>query len=166
MSLHGTLMENQNKHQADDMVGRDQHEPMIKEMTIITGLDPEDDLHKLHTRVEIVIRMKAMVTINISTEADLANGTRGVIKDIILDHWEELERSELDSSVVTLIYPPAMTMFMLLESSFPQFEGLGKGEILIFPLEHNFQITTSTSKKVTIHHQQYTLTPRYAFMLR
>ena len=37
--------------------------------------------------------MKAMVMINIPTEADLANGTRGVVTNIILGHREQLDRT-------------------------------------------------------------------------
>jgi hypothetical protein len=35
--------------------------------------------------MEVAIGMKAMVIINIATEADLANGTRGMVTDIVLD---------------------------------------------------------------------------------
>ena len=52
-----------------------------------------------------------MVTMNISTEADLANGTRGVINDIILDHRERLGKKEIESGNLTLVYPPTMIIF-------------------------------------------------------
>ncbi|KAJ3870716.1 hypothetical protein F5051DRAFT_312463, partial [Lentinula edodes] len=39
-------------------------------------------------RVEIAIGMKAMVLLNIATEANLANGTRGVVEGIVLDDRE------------------------------------------------------------------------------
>lgn len=53
----------------------------MEEMTIAAGHDPEEDLHQLHTRIEIAVGMKAMVMINIPTKVDLANGTRGVVTD-------------------------------------------------------------------------------------
>ncbi|KAF9530310.1 hypothetical protein CPB83DRAFT_851365 [Crepidotus variabilis] len=40
---------------------------------------------KLTDRVEIAIGMKIMVVLNVATEANIANGTRGTITDIILD---------------------------------------------------------------------------------
>ncbi|KAJ3924427.1 MAG: hypothetical protein NXY57DRAFT_875562, partial [Lentinula lateritia] len=39
-------------------------------------------------RVELAVGMKAMVVLNIATEADLANGTRGTIMKIVLDDRE------------------------------------------------------------------------------
>ena len=51
----------------------------------ISLLDPESNLWKLHTKIKMAVGMKAMVTMNISTDADLVNRTRGVLTDIILD---------------------------------------------------------------------------------
>lgn len=52
-----------------------------------------------------------MVTMNISTEVDLVNGTQGVINDIVLDHREHLGKKEIESGNITLVYPPAMIGF-------------------------------------------------------
>ena len=151
--------------QAEDKVGKNRHEPTLEEMTIIAGVDPEEELRKLHTRTEIAIGMKAMVTVNIATEADLANGTRGIITDIILDPREILERSEVEDGVVTLVHPPAMIVFKPLVSSFPKFGGLAEGEIPLFPAEHTFKINTSAIQKVLVNRRQYNLTGGYAFTL-
>ena len=97
--------------QAEDTVGKDRHQPSMEEMTIIAGLDLKDDLRRLHTQLKIAIGMKAMVTMNISTEADLANGTQGVINDIVLDHRERLGKKEIESGNLTLVYLPAMIVF-------------------------------------------------------
>ena len=40
----------------------------------------ENDTKKLADRIEIAIGMKAMILFNLSTDADIANGTRGTIK--------------------------------------------------------------------------------------
>jgi hypothetical protein len=37
-----------------------------------------------------------MVTLNITTEADLANGSRGTIEDIVLDPREEINGARHD----------------------------------------------------------------------
>ena len=78
-------------------------------------------LWSFHTRIEIAVGMKAMVMINISTDTDLANGTRGAITDIILDHREQLDKSEIENGIITLMYTPAMTVFKPIESTFPKF---------------------------------------------
>ncbi len=45
----------------------------------------EKKMGRIPDMLEIALGMKAMVTINITTESDLANGTRGTIEDLILD---------------------------------------------------------------------------------
>ena len=64
-----------------------------------------------------------------------------------------------------LMHPSAMIIFKPIKSTFPKFDGLDEGEIPLFPSEHNFQISTSSRKKVKFHCQQYTLTPGYTFTL-
>ena len=39
-----------------------------------------------------------------------------------------------------------------LVSSFPKFDGLVEGEILLFPAEHTFKIKTSANQKVLVNH--------------
>ena len=151
--------------QAEDKVGKNRREPTLEEMTIIAGVDPEEELRKLHTRIEIAIGMKAMVTVNIATEANLANGTRGIITDIILDPREILERSEAEDGVVTLVHPLVMIVFKPLVSLFPKFGGLAEGEIPLFPAEYMFKINTSAIQKVLVNRRQYNLTGGYAFTL-
>ena len=106
-----------------------------------------------------------MVTINISTKANLTNGTRGVITYIILDHWESVEAHEVQNGLVTLIYPPEMIVFKPLVSSFPKFDGLVEGKIPLFPAEHTFKNKMSANQKVLVNHRQYNLTSGYAFMI-
>ena len=91
-----------------------------------------------------------MVTMNISTEADIVNGTRGVINDIVLDHRECLGKKEIESGNLTLVYPPAMIVFRPLEATFPRFDGFEDGEIPLFPSEYTFKITTSTGPKKSL----------------
>jgi hypothetical protein len=45
---------------------------------------------RLPDRVEVAVGMKAKVTLNVSTEADLANGSRGEIVGV----WEVKEASD------------------------------------------------------------------------
>jgi hypothetical protein len=54
--------------------------------------------------------MKAMILVNLSSEAEIANGTRGTIRDIMLDAREEALNINEDNSV-RLQYPPALILF-------------------------------------------------------
>ena len=149
--------------QAEDVVGKERRQPTLEEMTIVASLDPEDDLRRLHTRIEVAIGMRAMVTMNISTEADLANGTWGTVTDIFLDPREQLESSEVEKGVVMLLYPPAMVIFKPLHSTFPIFDGFEDGEIPFFPSKYTFRIMTSSGQKCSVSRRQYNLTLGYAF---
>jgi len=42
--------------------------------------------------------MKVMVTLNLATEADLANGSRGIITDIVLDPREDVSLADVNES--------------------------------------------------------------------
>jgi hypothetical protein len=46
---------------------------------------PQEDLGGLPHRIELAVGMKAMVMANVAMEANLANGSQGVITDIVLD---------------------------------------------------------------------------------
>jgi hypothetical protein len=53
-----------------------------------------------------------MVTLNVATEADLANSSRGTPEDIVLDPREEINGARHDQDgVVWLQYPPVMILF-------------------------------------------------------
>jgi ATP-dependent exoDNAse (exonuclease V) alpha subunit len=93
---------------------------------------------KLPGQLELVVGMKAMVTMNIATEADLANGTRGEIIDIVLDPMELDPRRDEETSIM---------------------EGLPDGVIPIFPSEIKFNIPHQGQ---TIRHLP-TITAGYAF---
>jgi hypothetical protein len=54
----------------------------------IAALD-DQKTGKLLATIHVAIGMKAMVLLNIATEADIANGTQGVIQDIVLDERED-----------------------------------------------------------------------------
>lgn len=61
---------------------------------------------KLTKLIHLAVGMKAMVLLNIATEADIANGTRGPVEKILLDKREELEGLKADENGdVHLKYP-------------------------------------------------------------
>jgi hypothetical protein len=90
-------------------IDRDGSEDLSMEAKLaIAGLE-DKKTGKLPATVQMAIGMKAMVLLNVATEADIANGTRGEIQDIILDEREgSLVRNE-DGSI-KLKYPPLPTI--------------------------------------------------------
>jgi ATP-dependent exoDNAse (exonuclease V) alpha subunit len=95
---------------------------------------------KLPGQLELVVGMKAMVTMNIATEADLANGMRGEIINIVLDPRELNPHRDEETSVTRLQYLPAMILFKPYHYTFGRLEGLPDGVIPIFPSEIKFNI--------------------------
>ena len=118
-----------------------------------------DDTNHLPHKVELVIGMKAMVTMNISTETDLANGLRGVVEDIILDPREKIDINH--ATTIQLQYPPAAILFKPLFSHKHKFPGLPEGTVPIFPTKKKFKLGGRSG--VCIEREQFALTPAYAF---
>jgi len=96
-------------------------------------------LSKKHTR-KLPGRLELMVTMNIATEADLENGARGEIVDIVLDPREFNPHRDEETSLTRLQYPPAMILFKPYHYTFGRLEGLLDGVIPIFPSEIKFNI--------------------------
>lgn len=75
----------------------------------VAGLK-EKDTKNLSDMIEIAVGMKAMILVNLSTEGEVANSTRGTIHNIILDPRETTGEPGDDGSI-RLTYPPALIMF-------------------------------------------------------
>ncbi|KAF5331245.1 hypothetical protein D9611_013149 [Ephemerocybe angulata] len=105
--------------------------------------------------------MKAMVLTNVATEADVANGTRGVIESIWL-HPEE-EPTVLEDGVVVLRHMPPVIFFQPNEKTAARFPGVKAGLIPISPVTASFQVTNGMGQKITVKRTQYALTGAYAF---
>jgi len=117
---------------------------------------------KLPTTIQMAIRMKAMVLLNVATEANIVNGTRGEIQDIILDEREEPSMpNELGS--ITLKYPPAMILFKPDKESTLTFPGLPTGIIPLTPSQFKYTVRGRSGKKYKIERRQYAMTAGYAF---
>lgn len=103
--------------------------------------------------------MKLMLLTNVATEADLANGTRGIVTDIILDPREG-ELTVDAEGLTRLKYPPAMILFKPEKCTLPPIPGLPHGTIPLFPKK-----TAITIKKgrhtLTVQRLQYCLTGGY-----
>ncbi|GAW02204.1 ATP-dependent DNA helicase PIF1 [Lentinula edodes] len=113
-------------------------------------------------RVEIAVGMSAMVLANISTEADLANGTRGTVTHIILDDREPVEHEERDGATM-LRYPPACIFFKPDGDTAVRLKGCPEGLLPIVPQEAKFSVPVNETGSRTITRRQLALTPGYAF---
>jgi len=88
---------------AEDRMSKTEEEVPLCACVKIAGRD-DRGAGNLEEIVEIAVGMKAMIVMNISTEANIANGTRGVIKDIILDPREQATLPNEDGAIC-LKYP-------------------------------------------------------------
>ena len=127
----------------------------------IAGLT-DNKTGKLPDLVQMAIGMKAMVLLNLATEADIANGTRGEIQDIILDEREETSAIDEDGAI-RLKYPPAMILFKPDKGTKLTFQGLPPGVIPLTPSLAKFTVTSRTKKTFKIVRRQYAMTAGYAF---
>lgn len=119
------------------------------------------DTGNLQDKIQIAVGMKAMVKVNYALEADIANGTRGRIEDIILDP-REVNIEEDENGDVELKYPPALIMFRPDKKTQVTFEGISPGLIPITPSSTTFTVKTDNARfKIT--RRQFALTPGYAF---
>jgi ATP-dependent exoDNAse (exonuclease V) alpha subunit len=112
--------------------------------------------------VQMAIGMKAMVLLNLATEANIANGTRGEIQDIILDEWERPSIPDEDGAI-KLKYPPAMILFKPDKKTKLTFQGLPPGVIPLTPSLASFSVKGRTEKSFKVARRQYTMTAGYAF---
>ena len=132
--------------------------PLTNSQRLAVAHLKQDDTKKLPHKIEIVKGMQAMVLQNISTDSDLANGTRGIVDDIILD---PREGHHAPCSTVRLQYPPAAILFRPLTGRGHSFPGLAKGIVPIFPIRTRFRIGSRTG--ALVDREQFALTPAYTF---
>ncbi|KAJ6580050.1 hypothetical protein DFH09DRAFT_1444451 [Mycena vulgaris] len=119
---------------------------------------------KLDEHVEIAIGMRGMVLMNLSTEGDLANGTRGEIVEIKFNMHEPLPLEEdAVTGSIRLKFPPAVVFFKPDKCSFPRFHGLPDGVIPIVPSKRPFSIKSESGGTITINRRQMAMTAGYAF---
>jgi hypothetical protein len=148
---------------AEDTVGNERVPTHMEQKAILATLKL-DDTRKLPFRVEVAIGMEVMVTLNIATEADLANGSRGTVKNIVLDPREVLCDMDVgEDGVIWLQYPPAMILFQPFHHKFPPFPGFEPGLIPIFPSELGFSISYHGNSSTKIIRRQYPLSAAYSF---
>ncbi|KEP49496.1 putative ATP-dependent DNA helicase PIF1, partial [Rhizoctonia solani 123E] len=112
--------------------------------------------------------MPVLVTANVETGVDVANGSRGIIDDIVV-HGDEVTNDNPPGHIheppeLHLKRPPACVLAKLLRTRAAPIGNLGEGVIPIVPTQSRFQLTVpGQSKKITICREQIPLIPAYAF---
>src|SRR6266481_4261192 len=86
-----------------------------------------------------------MVTFNVETDLDIANGSRGKITKIVLDERET--GFTPTPSIVELAYPPAYILVKMNRTKAVQLAGLEKNVLPLVPLERTFTITHGKGQK-------------------
>ncbi|KAJ3008597.1 hypothetical protein NUW54_g3090 [Trametes sanguinea] len=119
----------------------------------------------LPDEVELAIGMQVMVTTNIETDLDVANGARGEVVKIIL-HPDEPEHG--DEPVVRLQYPPVYILVRLHRTRATRLEGLEERVIPVEPVRATMQIQvkprgSSKSVRRSVQRRQFPITGAYAF---
>lgn len=94
------------------------------------------------TNLELCIGMKVMVTFNVETDLDIANGARREIIEIVFDEREST--LSIPQSTVRLEYPPVFVLIKMLSMKMMQLEGLSKNVVPLMPLERTFTIIEGT----------------------
>jgi hypothetical protein len=134
--------------------------PDKKTRHAIAGLR-DDATRNLKMRVELAVGMKAMVVLNIATEADLANGTRGTVQGFVLDPREENTTPD-EKGTIHLKYPPPVIYFKPDLHTNTVFEGIPDGIIPISPSMVRFSVDVD-GKKMRLERRQLAIVPGYAF---
>lgn len=112
----------------------------------------------LPSEVHLAIGCKVMVTFNVETQLDIANGSRGTIYDIVLDEREPVCNDE----VVHLKYPPAYVLVKLDRTKAPKLDGLPEGVVPIVPMTKDISITYN-GRQIRVRRTQLPITLAYAF---
>jgi hypothetical protein len=107
--------------------------------------------------VELAIGMKVMVTINICTDLNVANGTQGEIMDIVLDERED--EKDLHTTKIKLQFPPCYVLVKLTRTKATQLEGLPEHVIPITPITKVYSIQMN-KRKLKITRTQLPMTPK------
>jgi ATP-dependent exoDNAse (exonuclease V) alpha subunit len=110
--------------------------------------------------VQLAIGMQVMITNNIKTELDVANGARGTVEKIIVALDNTMQ---LSNHIQTLTHPPCSVLVQLSRTKAKVLPGLDAGIIPITPIHNSFKRKLPDGKNVNLWQEQLPLTPAYAF---
>ncbi|KAG8745922.1 hypothetical protein FRC10_006726 [Ceratobasidium sp. 414] len=103
-----------------------------------------------------------MVTYNIETELDVANGALGIVKRIIL-HDGTIDSITSDRNTLVLTRPPACVLVRLSRTKAGLLAGLEASIVPIVPMRARMVVDLGKGKRVTVWREQLLLTPACAF---
>ncbi|CUA71576.1 Structural maintenance of chromosomes protein 4 [Rhizoctonia solani] len=123
----------------------------------------------LTNKVLLAIGLRVMVTMNVKTDLDVANGACGTISEIILDPNEPYFDPEAAS--VTLSRLPSHILVKMDRTRASPLPGLQENVLPIVPTSRSFRIVLPIRQKDgsvktiprTVHRLQFPITPAYAF---
>lgn len=160
---------------AENTIGA--REPNMKERLEIASMPADRRRELLPDEISIVKGMKVMVTLNINTDIDVVNGTRGEIVDIVLDPEEEA--IDPTQRVVRLKKPPLCVLVKLGHTRLECLPGLEEGVVPVECIQKTFRLaipqegtkTVSTeipsvqlkANDVQVRRRQLPITAAYAF---
>ncbi|KAF8603660.1 hypothetical protein BDV93DRAFT_441959 [Ceratobasidium sp. AG-I] len=108
--------------------------------------------------------MPVLVTYNVETELDIANGSRATIERIIAHPDSELPSLDAgDTETIHLSRPPLCVLVRLARTKAKALEGLEPGVVPIIPIRSGFQIPLASGQQIKLQREQLPLTPAYAF---
>lgn len=115
----------------------------------------------LPEEVELAVGMKVLITSNIDTDNDIANGARGEVVEIGLDEGEEMSEG---GAVQRLKHLPRYILVKLDRTKALPMEGKERGTVPIEPQETDIYITLPvTGSRRRMVRSQFPLTAGYAF---
>src|SRR6266436_9720220 len=94
--------------------------------------------------IEVAVGLKVMVTHNIDTTHQIANGAQGEIVRIILDPCEDPKEQD-GAQDVELSYPPACVLIQLNSYALMSIQDLDPAVIPIFAIYQSFQISMQSA---------------------
>ncbi|KAH9164716.1 hypothetical protein EDB89DRAFT_1833444, partial [Lactarius sanguifluus] len=136
-----------------------ENRPLTRAERIVIAHLRLEDTSRLPNKINLAVGMKAMVLENIAPNADLTNGSRGTISDIILDPREVLD--DANTTTIRLQFPPAAVLFKPQSNKKTKLNGLPMGIVPIFPSNRKFHLGGETG--FSVDRRQLPLTPAYTF---
>ena len=137
------------------------NEEKVAILTRTKGSRSQTDRGGLMRETEIAIGAEVMVTLNIHTDLDVANGVRGVVEGLVLDERER-QIGHSEDHCVRLQYPPRYVLVKLDRTKAHRLHNLPTNVIPIEPVTKSFNIIKD-GNKISVNRTQLPLTLAYAF---
>ncbi|CCO35196.1 DNA repair and recombination protein pif1,mitochondrial [Rhizoctonia solani AG-1 IB] len=125
------------------------------------GTPAKGDAGGIPSVVQVAVGMKVMVTYNIETELDVANGARGTVVRIITGESSSGENHL--SHIRNLDRPPVCVLVKLWRTKIQKLGDLDEGVVPIVPIRSQFKLKLPNKRELTIWREQLPLTAAYAF---